>query len=250
MRIKYTDALAIIKHAQESFGMDSRIYLFGSRLDDAKRGGDIDLYIIPEHQNDLYKRKITMLSNLKKEIGEQKIDLVISKDQSRLIEKVALNEGIELKYSKLRLEKILNECDKHLLRMNKAHGDMSLFIPLTSETYTKLSEDEIQDIDQYLYRFSKLQDAMGQKLFKAIVSLYDYQVDPLPMIDVINRIEKLGIIYSAGDWDSLRETRNALAHEYDDEPEQMASLINDIYSKKELIETIYLHAKQDVASKL
>jgi len=75
------------------------IYLFGSRVDNSKRGGDIDLYIdLP------YKLNISKLRDLKNrfriklynKIGEQKIDVVISKDKSRDIEKEALDKGIRL----------------------------------------------------------------------------------------------------------------------------------------------------------
>ena len=83
---------------REIFGYDTKIYLFGSRTDNAKRGGDIDLYLDVADKNDpsWFEKKIQFLVKLNKTLGEQKIDVVISKDKNRTIEQVALTEGIEL----------------------------------------------------------------------------------------------------------------------------------------------------------
>jgi len=72
------------------------IYLFGSRIDDTQKGGDIDLYIQTLKKDDLLEKKLNFLSFLKQKIGNQKIDLIISKDTTRTIEKEALTKGILL----------------------------------------------------------------------------------------------------------------------------------------------------------
>jgi predicted nucleotidyltransferase len=72
------------------------IYLFGSRLDDTKRGGDIDLFVKTNHKDKILDKKISFLSLLKQKIGDQKIDVVISKDTSRTIEQEALCKGVKL----------------------------------------------------------------------------------------------------------------------------------------------------------
>ena len=72
------------------------IYLFGSRIDDTQKGGDIDLYIQTLKKDDLLEKKLNFLSLLKQKIGNQKIDLIISKDITRTIEKEALTKGILL----------------------------------------------------------------------------------------------------------------------------------------------------------
>lgn len=53
--------------------------LFGSRIDDSKRGGDIDLLIIAKVNNSetLKYKKFDILAEIKKNIGDQKIDLKI-----------------------------------------------------------------------------------------------------------------------------------------------------------------------------
>ncbi len=59
-----------------------------------------------------------------------------------------------------RLKRAFNECDTHLLRINQANDDILDFFPLSAETYQKLTKQQVQAIDQYLFRFSKLQDKM------------------------------------------------------------------------------------------
>jgi len=95
MRLTNYEIDSIKQNFYEVFG-EGKIYLFGSRVDDTKRGGDIDLYVVPENKDTLRKKKIDFLIKLDEYIGEQKIDVVIAKDSSRLIEKEAIATGIEL----------------------------------------------------------------------------------------------------------------------------------------------------------
>jgi predicted nucleotidyltransferase len=85
-----------IKKAFKDIFKNGEIYLFGSRVDDNKKGGDIDLYIIPQTEENLREKKSLFLSKLYEYIGEQKIDIVIAKDKSRLIEQEAIKNGVRL----------------------------------------------------------------------------------------------------------------------------------------------------------
>lgn len=69
----------------------------------------------------------------------------------------------------LRLSKLFIECDKHLQRLNHAVTKMAVFMPLDASRYLQLNDDEIEHIDQFLFRFAKLQDAIGEKLFIAML---------------------------------------------------------------------------------
>ncbi len=96
MRLTENERELIKKAFFETF-QDGKIYLFGSRVDDTQRGGDIDLYLCPaqKHENERELRR-KFLIKLDEYIGEQKIDAVMAKDQNRLIDKEALRTGIEL----------------------------------------------------------------------------------------------------------------------------------------------------------
>ena len=95
MRLTQKQILAIKKNFQKYFHSGD-IYLFGSRVNDVKKGGDIDLYIVTDNKDNLALKKIKFLANLKREIGEQKIDIVLNYDNNRTIEIEAQNKGIKL----------------------------------------------------------------------------------------------------------------------------------------------------------
>ena len=95
MRLSKYEQQSIKECFLEVFSEGS-ISLFGSRVDDSKKGGDIDLYIQTPKTKATLENKINFLITLKDKIGEQKIDVVLSKDKTRLIEQEALKHGVEL----------------------------------------------------------------------------------------------------------------------------------------------------------
>jgi len=142
-----------------------------------------------------------------------------------------------------KLEKIFFECDMHLKRMESASKKMASTMPLNEEKYLNLTEDEISNIDQFLFRFSKLQDAMGQKLFRTILLYLGEDIDGIPFIDILNIMEKLYLLDDVNDWKKLREDRNELAHNYENDPEAMSAILNKLYEKKDLLKKIYIKIK-------
>jgi len=88
--------IEVIKKYFKEFFDEGEIFLFGSRVDDTKKGGDIDLYLVLNDQTNLFEKKIKFLSRIKKELGEQKIDIIFNTDGSRLIEKEARKWGVKL----------------------------------------------------------------------------------------------------------------------------------------------------------
>ncbi len=93
--------IKIIKNAlKKQFGSEYSLYLFGSRVDNDKKGGDIDLLVeLNRNFSDMYNKKIKVLTEIKLKIGEQKIDLIVTdqgKKDSRIIVKTAYKTGILL----------------------------------------------------------------------------------------------------------------------------------------------------------
>ena len=88
--------IEVIKKHFKQFFQNGEIYLFGSRVDDSKKGGDIDLYFVLKEHSNLFEKKLKFLSRVKRELGEQKIDIIFNIDNSRLIEKEAIQWGIKL----------------------------------------------------------------------------------------------------------------------------------------------------------
>jgi uncharacterized protein len=76
MRITERERKIIRDTASSIFGPDVKIFLFGSRVDDTLKGGDIDLYVETTRPSPL-QNKISFLSRLKWELDDQRIDVVV-----------------------------------------------------------------------------------------------------------------------------------------------------------------------------
>ncbi len=97
MRVKKEHIGFIKRTAKELFGESTKVYLFGSRVDDSKKGGDIDLYIETDCKENIFEKKIKLLRQLHFKMGEQKIDIVINNHTNqKYVYEVARNEGIVL----------------------------------------------------------------------------------------------------------------------------------------------------------
>ncbi len=95
MRLTSDEIHAISETFLQTFGSGT-IRLFGSRVDDEKRGGDIDLYIETPVRKELLRKKIDFLVKLKRRIGDRKIDVVIDRGEDRPIDRIAKKEGVLL----------------------------------------------------------------------------------------------------------------------------------------------------------
>lgn len=91
MRIQPEERAAIISTIT-SIDKESEIYLFGSRLDDTKRGGDIDILV----KSDVINRNmlVHIEDELFKKIDEQKIDFVFTlKSELNSFSRMVLAKG-------------------------------------------------------------------------------------------------------------------------------------------------------------
>jgi predicted nucleotidyltransferase len=89
-----TSEINAIKKTMQTLDPNAKIYLFGSRTDMNKKGGDIDLLILSQILN--YNDKLRLKIKLFALIEEQKIDLVIAKDTTEPFVQLALEQGILL----------------------------------------------------------------------------------------------------------------------------------------------------------
>jgi uncharacterized protein len=70
-----------IKEVIKKYLPDSRVLLYGSRADDSKKGGDIDLLIYTSVEVD-FTTKSRIYWEICERIGEQKIDMIFTKEDS------------------------------------------------------------------------------------------------------------------------------------------------------------------------
>lgn len=142
-----------------------------------------------------------------------------------------------------RLKREFEICDKHILRINEAIEGLGIVLPMSAEYYKNLNTEQVRCIDQFIFRFSKLQDVMGAKIFRYVLELLDEDISSLPMRDILNRLERYLIIPSADEWIYIRELRNEIAHDYPLLELDVVVILNELFSKVEVLSGIYDHLK-------
>lgn len=96
MRLSEEEIAAIKKAVRTHFGASAKVYLFGSRTDDSKAGGDIDLLI--EHEANiegsrLVRAKLKTMTDIQFAIGDRKIDIVTVTLNQKKSEETAETQG-------------------------------------------------------------------------------------------------------------------------------------------------------------
>lgn len=134
-------------------------------------------------------------------------------------------------------EKIF-ECNKHVEKIQDAKEYLQEIMPLDLKRYVSLTKIESSFIDQLNFRFSKLQDTIGESLFKSILIMAQEEVKKLTFLDILNRLEELEVI-NKNEWLHLREVRNEIAHEYSFNQQEVVDNINLIYKKSTELIAIY-----------
>jgi predicted nucleotidyltransferase len=85
------DALVTSVHQEDR---NAKVWLFGSRVDDSKKGGDIDIAVLSSKIQILERMRIRR--NIIDRIGERKIDIVISADGTDPFFRLAIETGIRI----------------------------------------------------------------------------------------------------------------------------------------------------------
>ncbi len=90
-----TNEVETLKRSLLNISDDAKMYLFGSRIDDSKKGGDIDILILSDKLTKRDIRKIRI--DFFEKFGEQKLDIVLDKTNiQKIFTKHILKQAIEL----------------------------------------------------------------------------------------------------------------------------------------------------------
>lgn len=120
----------------------------------------------------------------------------------------------------LPLEVALAQCDRHASIMNDALSHIPQ--PLTEADLQNATPELIRLLDQFVLRFTKLQDTLGAQVLRQFaVQVLAEPVEDAAFIDVIHLLERRGFLM-ADQWVLQRSTRNILTHEYPDDPLRQA----------------------------
>ena len=121
------------------------------------------------------------------------------------------------------LEQVIKELDMHFARIDAILPELEGYLPLKESDFQEI--EKIKTIDFFIYRFTKIQDRMGEKLFPIVLKeLHEYK-SSMSLIDILHRLEKLELLESSDTWIDYRKLRNALTHEYPDNEDEMIESI-------------------------
>jgi len=99
MRLADTAQKIIRTEVYNLLGKDSRITLFGSRISDSEKGGDIDLFIqVPQQLKNRVEMECRLAARLYIKLGGCKVDILIKDSLTKMkpIYQHAINYGIIL----------------------------------------------------------------------------------------------------------------------------------------------------------
>jgi hypothetical protein len=109
---------------------------------------------------------------------------------------------------------------------------------LTESWLTDYNNQRI--VNSFLFNYIKIQDKIGAKLFRQVLlALREIPDCAVPIIDMLNLLEKLNIIENSEQWDMLREVRNIIAHEYPADLEERIDNIKLALSGFDRLKRIY-----------
>lgn len=99
MRLSSQTQKIIRETVQEIFGPDATVAVFGSRVDDTARGGDIDLLVQSGNPVQQRERKaLQLVARLQIRLGDQPIDVLVIDPETvpQPVHKEAIRTGVRL----------------------------------------------------------------------------------------------------------------------------------------------------------
>jgi hypothetical protein len=141
------------------------------------------------------------------------------------------------------IESAITEGESHLEKLHTSEDYLQALRPITPSTLKALDDDAVLRLDQFVYRFTKLQDSMARRLLPSLYSLLEADTEPKPFLDILSRLEQLEVLPSVQTWQRFRNLRNNLAHDYPESLDQTAETLNQLLQTWGDLEEIFVRAR-------
>ena len=126
-------------------------------------------------------------------------------------------------YKKLKFH--LEEAYIHINRLNDVLDTLAMLYPLDNEKLESISLENKDKLDVLAFRFSKLQDLLGTKIFREYLSVLQYPVEDKNFLELLKELDKEKII-DIDRWSEFRGVRNSISHDYPFEEDERLEAIN------------------------
>ncbi len=136
---------------------------------------------------------------------------------------------------KKRLNSYFIETQKHIELIEESLEVLEKKVPI--KDYDSLNQLERFALNALIFRFSKLQDLIGAKIFRNYLEYSGFNTTEKSFFDILKEIEKESII-DIDSWNELRVLRNKIAHDYPKDADEVIESINLFISRVEVIISI------------
>ncbi len=136
---------------------------------------------------------------------------------------------------KKRLNSYFIETQKHIELIEESLDVLEKKVPI--KDYGSLNQLERFALNALIFRFSKLQDLIGAKIFRNYLEYSGFNTTEKSFFDILKEIEKEGII-DIDSWNELRVLRNKIAHDYPEDADEVIESINLFISRVEVVISI------------
>ncbi len=126
---------------------------------------------------------------------------------------------------KQRVKLHLQEANIHATRIKEALNSLVPLFPLNEESFEVLTDTQKDKLDVLAFRFAKLQDLLGSKIFREFLELMEYPTADKNFFDLLKELEKENIV-NIDLWSEFRSVRNAISHDYPFEISEKIEAIN------------------------
>lgn len=144
-----------------------------------------------------------------------------------------------------RIHRILALCRKDAAGLERVIARL-FSAPVTSDRLAAFDTDQdlAERVDAFAARFGRLQDALSDKLLPAYFDLV--QEPPRPVVEMLDRAERLGLLSSADEFIEARKLRNRLVHEYVENREELAANLNAARKASTLLTTALVRVAEAI----
>lgn len=258
MRLTPDEIAAIKDCARAHFGEGAVVRLFGSRVRDDLRGGDIDLHITADADEKAdWKHESSFKSSLCDRIGEQRIDVLVNGPSGprQPIERIAVETGIVIPdltrpvagrsvhdvvgsrlvrrrgRTKMSQRELLSEAlrsgERTKVNLTRLLAELSPNLPMTAAMIDSIEWLGRLRTDSLLLQFNNMVATVQDQLIRGILLAAEEPVARQSRVDQRNVAEKLGALPDGIDFKAIIDARNGIAHQYPADLAIQAGVIND-----------------------
>jgi uncharacterized protein YutE (UPF0331/DUF86 family) len=117
--------------------------------------------------------------------------------------------------------------DRLLERVRKQALHLRFSLQRAKAAATLPEAERLERYEALTARFSRLQDMLVAP-YKTVAHLELEPDKAERVIDLLNFMEKLGLLSAAAEWAEIRRLRNVIAHEYWDDPAKAQDLLREV----------------------